>query len=132
MQRVYTEDRSLDETMAVGDRDVVLVPKGYHPVGAPIGYDLYYLNAMAGPKRTWRFYNDPPIRVDSEQGLRLPGPGRGFKASSRLRKTGRERRFQKLRREKLSLSRSSSSDAPRRPAPIDWGRRGQGKGSNIT
>ena len=36
-----------------------LVPKGYHPVGAPHGYDLYYLNVMAGPKRVWRFHNDP-------------------------------------------------------------------------
>jgi 5-deoxy-glucuronate isomerase len=59
LQRVYTDDRSLDETMAVSDRDVVLVPRGYHPVGAPHGYDLYYLNVMAGPKRIWRFYNDP-------------------------------------------------------------------------
>jgi 5-deoxy-glucuronate isomerase len=59
LQRVYTDDRSLDETLAVGDRDVVLVPRGYHPVGAPHGYDLYYLNVMAGPKRTWRFHNDP-------------------------------------------------------------------------
>jgi 5-deoxy-glucuronate isomerase len=58
-QRVYTDDRSLDEAMAVGDRDVVLVPRGYHPVAAPHGYDLYYLNVMAGPKRTWRFHNDP-------------------------------------------------------------------------
>ena len=58
-QRVYTDDRSLDETLAVGDRDVVLVPRGYHPVAAPHGYDLYYLNVMAGPKRTWRFHNDP-------------------------------------------------------------------------
>ena len=37
----------------------MLVPKGYHPVGAPHGYDLYYLNTMAGPKRLWRFHNDP-------------------------------------------------------------------------
>ncbi len=59
LQRVYTDDRSLDETLAVGDGDVVLVPKGYHPVGAPHGYDLYYLNVMAGPKRVWRFHNDP-------------------------------------------------------------------------
>ena len=51
-QRVYTDDRSLDETMAVEDGDVVLVPRRYHPVGAPHGYDLYYLNVMAGPKRT--------------------------------------------------------------------------------
>ena len=58
-QRVYTDDRSIDETMAVGDRDVVLVPRGYHPVGAPHGYDLYYLNVMAGPKRIWKFFNDP-------------------------------------------------------------------------
>ncbi len=54
-QRVYTDDGSLDETMAVHDRDVVLVPKGYHPVGAPHGFDLYYLNVMAGPRRQWRF-----------------------------------------------------------------------------
>jgi len=58
-QRVYTDDRSLDETMAVHDGDVVMVPKGYHPVGAPHGYDLYYLNVMAGPERIWRFRNDP-------------------------------------------------------------------------
>lgn len=59
VQRVYTDDRSLDEVMVVHDRDVVLVPKGYHPVGVAHGYDLYYLNVMAGPKRVWRFHNDP-------------------------------------------------------------------------
>jgi 5-deoxy-glucuronate isomerase len=31
-QRVYTDDRSLDEAMAIEDGDVVLVPRGYHPV----------------------------------------------------------------------------------------------------
>ena len=59
VQRVYTDDRSLDETMTISDHDVVLVPKGYHPVGAAHGYDLYYLNVMAGPVRIWTFYNDP-------------------------------------------------------------------------
>ncbi len=59
MQRVYTDDRSLDETMTVTDRDVVLVPRGYHPCAAAHGYELYYLNVMAGPKRSWRFHNDP-------------------------------------------------------------------------
>jgi len=59
VQRVYTEDGSLDETMAVMNHDVVLVPKGHHPCGAPYGYDLYYLNVMAGPLRKWRFENDP-------------------------------------------------------------------------
>ncbi len=58
-QRVYTDDRSLDEAIVVEDGDVTLVPKGYHPCAAVHGYDLYYLNVMAGPKRTWKFYNAP-------------------------------------------------------------------------
>lgn len=58
-QRVYTDDRSLDESMAVEDGDTVLVPRGYHPCVAPHGYDLYYLNTMAGPQRKWAFRNDP-------------------------------------------------------------------------
>lgn len=58
-QRVYTDDRSLDETMAVENSDSVIVPKGYHPVGVPDGYDDYYLNVMAGPVREWDFHNEP-------------------------------------------------------------------------
>ncbi|MDE2448608.1 MAG: 5-deoxy-glucuronate isomerase [Gammaproteobacteria bacterium] len=58
-QRVYTDDRSLDETVCVEDGDVVLVPRGYHPVGAPHGYELYYLNVMAGPVRRWVVQDDP-------------------------------------------------------------------------
>jgi 5-deoxy-glucuronate isomerase len=54
VQRVYTDDRTLDETLAVEDRDLVLVPRGYHPVSAAHGFDLYYLNVMAGPVRSWR------------------------------------------------------------------------------
>jgi 5-deoxy-glucuronate isomerase len=38
---------------------LVLVPKGHHPCGAPYGYEMYYLNVMAGPLRKWRFQNDP-------------------------------------------------------------------------
>ncbi|QPH54128.1 5-deoxy-glucuronate isomerase [Pontivivens ytuae] len=59
VQRVYTEDGALDETMAVKDGDVVLVPRGHHPCAAPYGYEMYYLNVMAGPLRKWRFQNDP-------------------------------------------------------------------------
>jgi 5-deoxy-glucuronate isomerase len=59
IQRVYTDDRSLDETMVVHNGNAVLVPKGYHPVSAPPGYDGYYLNVMAGPSRVWKFNNDP-------------------------------------------------------------------------
>ena len=59
VQRVYTEDGSLDKTMSAADGDVILVPKGHHPCAAPYGYELYYLNVMAGPLRKWRFKNDP-------------------------------------------------------------------------
>ena len=58
-QRVYTTDRSLDETLTPMDGDAVLVPRGYHPVGVPAGYDCYYLNVMAGPTRLWHFTLDP-------------------------------------------------------------------------
>ncbi len=58
-QRVFTEDGSLDVTMSVSDHDVTLVPKGHHPCAAPYGYEMYYLNVMAGPLRKWRFKNHP-------------------------------------------------------------------------
>lgn len=59
LQRVYTDDRSLDEAVAAEDHDVVMVPCGYHPVTVPHGYTSYYFNVMAGPKRDWVFKNDP-------------------------------------------------------------------------
>lgn len=61
IQRVYTDDRRLDETMAVSDGDVVLVPCGHHPCGAPYGVSMYYLNVMAGPLRKWRFVAAPEV-----------------------------------------------------------------------
>lgn len=61
VQRVYTDDRLLDETMAVQDHDVVLVPRGHHPCGAPYGFEMYYLNVMAGPRRAWRFVPAPEV-----------------------------------------------------------------------
>ncbi|WP_054943314.1 5-deoxy-glucuronate isomerase [Paenibacillus ihuae] len=73
VQRVYNDDRSLDETMAVPDRSIVLVPEGYHPVSAPPGYDSYYLNVMAGPVRTWVFHNDPEHEWLFKAGQRKPG-----------------------------------------------------------
>ncbi|MBN6738862.1 5-deoxy-glucuronate isomerase [Burkholderia multivorans] len=58
-QRVYTDSRDIDAAYAVENHDVVMVPRGYHPVVAPHGYNSYYLNVMAGPKRVWHFKNDP-------------------------------------------------------------------------
>jgi 5-deoxy-glucuronate isomerase len=62
VQLVYTDDRSLDEAIHVRDGDVVLVPRGYHPVAAGPGYDLYYLNVMAGPRRRWLVTTDADHR----------------------------------------------------------------------
>jgi 5-deoxy-glucuronate isomerase len=59
LQRVYSPDRSIDETLSFADRQCVLVPRGYHTVSTPPGYDLYYLNVMAGPRRQWAVADDP-------------------------------------------------------------------------
>ncbi len=61
IQRVYTDDGSLNETMAVSDGDVACVPRGHHPCGAPYGFEMYYLNVMAGPLRKWRFVAAPQV-----------------------------------------------------------------------
>jgi len=62
-QRVYgTDDRPIDVLAEVRSGDVVLVPHGWHgPAMAPPGYDLYYLNVMAGPgaERAWLICDDP-------------------------------------------------------------------------
>jgi 5-deoxy-glucuronate isomerase len=75
-QRVYTDDRTLDEAMTVEDRDVVMVPRGYHPVVVPYGYTSYYLNVMAGPQRVWHFKNDPAhewmLAAQSQRGAPQP------------------------------------------------------------
>lgn len=61
--RVYgTDDRPIDVMAAVRPGDVVCVPHGWHgPSTAPPGYDLYYLNVMAGPSadRAWLIRDDP-------------------------------------------------------------------------
>ena len=59
LQRLYTDDRSLDLALAPGDGDLVRVPRGYHPVAATPGHDCYCLNVMAGPGRAWNFRVDP-------------------------------------------------------------------------
>jgi 5-deoxy-glucuronate isomerase len=51
-QRLYTKDGKRDITLTVHDGDVVLVRDGYHPVVAGHGYDVYYLNCLAGSARS--------------------------------------------------------------------------------
>lgn len=59
IQRVYTDDRDLDETVTAHDNDIVLVPRGYHPVSAASGYDCYYLNFLAGSAQSLACSDDP-------------------------------------------------------------------------
>lgn len=58
-QRVYSADGSQDEAIVIQDGSIVAVHAGYHPVTVAPGYELYYLNVMAGPIREWHFTNDP-------------------------------------------------------------------------
>lgn len=62
MHRTYTGDGVIDENVAVGDGDVFVIPRGYHgPCIAAPGYDMYYLNVLAGPggERSMAFCDDP-------------------------------------------------------------------------
>jgi len=59
IQKVYTRDRRIDATLTVRDGELVLVPEGYHPVVAAHGYDVYYLNALAGSARSMAASDDP-------------------------------------------------------------------------
>ena len=81
-QRVYGHgDHRIDVLAEVRTGDVVLIPYGWHgPSMAVPGYDLYYLNVMAGPgeERAWRICDDPAhtwVRetwADQEVDPRLP------------------------------------------------------------
>ena len=59
LQRLYSPDKSNDVTIRAEDGDAVLVRSGYHPVVAGPGYDVYYLNFLAGTSRTLAVTEDP-------------------------------------------------------------------------
>jgi 5-deoxy-glucuronate isomerase len=58
-QRIYTDDRRLDELMLAQDSDLVLSPEGYHPVVSAQGYTTYYLNILAGSDQSLTAADDP-------------------------------------------------------------------------
>ncbi|MGN6794788.1 MAG: 5-deoxy-glucuronate isomerase [Streptosporangiaceae bacterium] len=87
-QRVYgTQDRPIDMLAEVHSGDAVLIPHGWHgPSMAVPGYDMYYLNVMAGPgERRWLICDDPAhawIRrtwQDQPADPRLPFYGTAFR-----------------------------------------------------
>jgi len=59
LQRLYTADGSRDETVKVEDGDLVLVRDGYHPYVSAYGIDSYYLNVLAGTRRSMAASDDP-------------------------------------------------------------------------
>lgn len=61
LQRLYTDDRSLDEVVLAKDGDTVLVRRGYHPVVMAPGYDGYYLNFLAGENPSWIARDEPDL-----------------------------------------------------------------------
>jgi 5-deoxy-glucuronate isomerase len=58
-QRLYTGNGQRDLTLTVHDGDAVLVRDGYHPVVAGHGYNIYYLNCLAGSARQLATTEDP-------------------------------------------------------------------------
>lgn len=58
-QRLYTADGSRDVTLTVQDGDLVLIREGYHPFVAAYGFDAYYLNVLAGTRRSMAASDDP-------------------------------------------------------------------------
>jgi 5-deoxy-glucuronate isomerase len=52
LQHLYTDANPDGHTVKARDGDVVLVRDGYHAVVAGPGYDVYYLNFLAGSSRT--------------------------------------------------------------------------------
>jgi 5-deoxy-glucuronate isomerase len=59
LQRLYSPDKSQDFTVRAEDGDAVLVRSGFHPVVAGPGYNVYYLNFLAGTSRTLSVTEDP-------------------------------------------------------------------------
>jgi len=61
VQRLYSPRHGVDLTETVRDGDIMLVPHGYHTTCAAHGYDLYYLNGLAGDRRSMAAADDPAL-----------------------------------------------------------------------
>jgi 5-deoxy-glucuronate isomerase len=59
LQRIYNDSRTLNEIAEAHNNDVVLIPEGYHPVVAGHGYNVYYLNFLAGSDQSLLSTDDP-------------------------------------------------------------------------
>ena len=63
IQRIYTppdDEDPFDEIFLIENNDAVVIPRGYHPVVAAPGYQLYYLWVLAGEERKYGAWSDDP------------------------------------------------------------------------
>ena len=75
IQRLYRRDGTRDALWAVRDGELVLIPDGYHPFVATHGDDAYYLNGLAGDRRTMACSFDPDLEsVREAWDSMLPDP----------------------------------------------------------
>jgi 5-deoxy-glucuronate isomerase len=58
-QRLYRRDGTFDRTFLVRDGDLLLIRDGYHPFVTAYGFDAYYLNVLAGSRRSMAASYDP-------------------------------------------------------------------------
>lgn len=58
-QHLYAGQHAGEQTLKPHDGDTVLVHSGFHPVVAGPGYDVYYLNFLAGSSRALAVTEDP-------------------------------------------------------------------------
>jgi 5-deoxy-glucuronate isomerase len=73
IQRLYRRDGTRDALWSVRHAEVVLVTDGYHPFVAAHGDDAYYLNVLAGDRRTMACSFDPDLDfVRDEWGEMVP------------------------------------------------------------
>ena len=71
IQRLYEPDDQEDELLTVRSGDLVLIRRGYHPFVSAHGYDAYYLNVLAGTRRSMAARDDPRYAAFRE---RWPAP----------------------------------------------------------
>lgn len=80
LQMLYTAPGArepIDDVYRVEHGDLVVIPRGYHPVVAAPGYDLFYLWAMAGQESRYGAWSDDPAHAwvhDRERELLRSGP----------------------------------------------------------
>ena len=119
VQRLYSPRHGLDVTETVRDGDLMLVPYGYHTTAAAHGYDLYYLNALAGDRRSMAAADDPDAGVDPRRLGPTWSPTRASRSSGdpRRERAGQLRRLRAHRRRAPERARARTRCSTRSPRP---------------